>query len=83
MALKHSTETLPSERGTWCDHVWKQTPTSRRVREGRSEANGRPEVERPLVQILVVVANIQVESLKAEAGEGFHVNSKWTWVSRT
>jgi len=32
---------------------------------------------------LVVVANIQVESdrLKADVGEGFHVNSNWTWVS--
>jgi len=36
-------------------------------------------MELTLVQILVVVAIIQVKiiSLKAEAGEGFHINSKW------
>ena len=57
--------------------------TSRRVREGRGEAKGRPKVEGPSVQILVVVAIIQVKSrLKAEGGEGFRVNSKWTRVSR-
>jgi len=46
---------------------------------------GRPKVEQSLVWILVVVANIQVKKkyLKADAGEGFHVNMIWTWVSRT
>jgi len=36
-------------------------------------------MKQSLVQILVVVAFIQVKiiSLKAEAGEGFHINSKW------
>ena len=53
------------------------------MREGCVEAKGRPKVEQPSVQILVVVAIIQVKiRLKAEAGEGFHVNSNWTWVSR-
>jgi hypothetical protein len=56
-------------------------------REGCGEADpnkGKPQVEQPLVQILVAVANIQVKMrLKAEVGEGFHVNSSWTWVSRS
>ena len=34
------------------------------------EAFVRTGVKRPLVQILVVVANIQVRSLKDEAGKG-------------
>jgi len=40
-------------------------------------------MERPPIQILVVVANIQVIRLKAEDGEGFRVNSNWTRVSRS
>ena len=40
---------------------------------------GRPRVEQPLVQILVVVANTQVENVLLEdrSGEGFHINSKY------
>jgi len=40
-------------------------------------------MERPLVQILVVVANIQMRTLKTEVEEGFLVNSSWTRVSRS
>jgi hypothetical protein len=40
-------------------------------REGRLEAFGRPSVERLLVQILVVVANIQMRTLKTEVEKGF------------
>ena len=39
---------------------------------------GRPRVEQPLVQILVVVANTQVlRLLEDRSGEGFHINSKY------
>ena len=40
---------------------------------------GRPRVEQPLVQILVVVANTQVENVLLEdrSGEGFHINSNY------
>ena len=54
--------------------------SSRRTREGCWEAVcGRPRVEQPLVQILVVVANTQVENVLLEdrSGEGFHINSKY------
>ena len=37
--------------------------------------------ERALVQILVVVANIQMRTLKAEAEKGPR-EYNWTWVSR-
>ena len=40
-------------------------------------------VERTLVQILVVVANIQVRALEDCNGEGFRVNSICTRVSRS
>ena len=48
--------------------------SSRRTREGCWEAVcGRPRVEQPLVQILVVVANTQVEfyCLRTEVEKGF------------
>ena len=54
--------------------------SSRRTREGCWEAVcGRPRVEQPLVQILVVVAHTQVENVLLEdrSGEGFHINSKY------
>ena len=35
------------------------------------------------MQILVVVANIQVRHLKTEGGERFHGNSSWPWVNRS
>ena len=36
------------------------------------------------VQILVVVANIQMrESFEDRSGEVFHVNSSWTWLGRS
>ena len=45
--------------------------TSRRKREGCYEPLvGRPTGERPLVQILVVVANIQMRTLKTEVEKG-------------
>jgi len=37
---------------------------------GRVEADARAKVERPLVQILVVVANNQARYLKIEVGKG-------------
>jgi len=40
-------------------------------REGRMEAWVRTRVERLLVQILVVVANIQMRTLKTEVEKGF------------
>jgi hypothetical protein len=40
-------------------------------------------VERHLVQILVVVANSQLETLAAESGEGFSENSNWSEVTRS
>ena len=36
-----------------------------------------------LVQILVVVAIILFENTEDRSGVGFHVNSTWTWVSRS
>jgi len=65
MALKHTTETLPPAEGQAPGKPGGRAAVCRRRvggREGRGEADGRPEVERPLVQILVVVANIQVKS---------------------
>ena len=40
---------------------------------------GRPRVEQPLVQILVVVANTQGAFflLEDRSGEGFHINSNY------
>lgn len=37
----------------------------------RAEGRVRTRLERPLVQILVIVATIQVPRLKAEVGKGF------------
>ena len=57
--------------------------SSRRTREGYlyycwEAVYGRPRVEQPLVQILVVVANTQVLLLLEDrSGEGFHINSKY------
>ena len=63
MALKRVTYTLPSAL------------VIARRRVGRrgglvAKPRGRPRVERPLVQILVVVANIQVRTLKTEVEKG-------------
>ena len=61
-------------------HAHNEVLSSRRTREGCWEAVcGRPRVEQPLVQILVVVANTQVENVLLEdrSGEGFHINSKY------
>jgi len=40
-------------------------------------------VERLLVQILVVVANIQVRLLEGRSGKRFRENSTWSRVSRS
>ena len=58
---------------------FKAVLSSRRTREGCWEAVcGRPRVEQPLVQILVVVANTQVlRLLEDRSGEGFHINSNY------
>ena len=61
-------------------HAHNEVLSSRRTREGCWEAVcGRPRVEQPLVQILVVVANTQVLHfvLEDRSGEGFHINSKY------
>jgi len=42
------------------------------------KGGGRPRLERPVVQILVVVANIQARPLKTEVEQG----SPWTAVVR-
>ncbi|GFS71411.1 hypothetical protein NPIL_388791 [Nephila pilipes] len=52
---------------------------SRRVAAVAWQGVVRACMEPPPVQILVVVANTQ---LRTEVGEGFHVNSIFTWVSR-
>ena len=39
-------------------------------------------VKQLLVQILVVVANVQMRALNAEV-DVFHVDSSWTWASRS
>ena len=44
---------------------------SRRARGLRRRRGREPRFERPLVQILVLVANIQMETLKAEVEKGF------------
>ena len=62
------------------DNAHNEVLSSRRTREGCWEAVcGRPRVEQPLVQILVVVANTQVLffMLEDRSGEGFHINSKY------
>ncbi|GFS75295.1 hypothetical protein NPIL_163591 [Nephila pilipes] len=56
---------------------------SRRVAAVAWKGVARACLEPPPVQILVVVANTQVRTLRTEVGEGFHVNSVCTWVSRS
>ncbi len=77
MALKCREEKFPIL--DW-QRTHNEVLSSRRTREGCWEAVcGRPRVEQPLVQILVVVANTQVENVLLEdrSGEGFHINSKY------
>ena len=77
MALKCREEKFPIL--DW-QRAHNEVLSSRRTREGCWEAVcGRPRVEQPLVQILVVVANTQVENVLLEdrSGEGFHINSKY------
>lgn len=45
-------------------------PMSRRARAPAAKAGARARLERRLVQILVVVATIQVRTLKTEVEEG-------------
>jgi hypothetical protein len=52
-------------------------------REGRAEGFVWTRLERPLVQILVVVAIIQMRTLKTEARDGFRENSNWSRVTRS
>ena len=77
MALKCREEKFPIL--DW-QRAHNEVLSSRRTREGCWEAVcGRPRVEQPLVQILVVVANTQVLffMLEDRSGEGFHINSKY------
>ena len=77
MALKCREEKFPIL--DW-QRAHNEVLSSRRTREGCWEAVcGRPRVEQPLVQILVVVANTQVENVLLEdrSGEGFHINSNY------
>ena len=62
MALKRATYTRPSGQEPGLDEL-----------EGAAVAakpRARARAERPSVQILVVVANIQMRTLKAEEGKG-------------
>ncbi|KAJ6831217.1 hornerin-like [Iris pallida] len=43
---------------------------SRRARRAAAKPGARARAERPSVRILVVVANIQMRTLKAEDGKG-------------
>ncbi|WZZ15439.1 hypothetical protein YC2023_108528 [Brassica napus] len=75
MALKRATYTRPSGKEPGLDAY-----------EGAAVAakpRARAWGERPSVQILVVVANIQMRTLKAEEGKGSHVNGTCTWVSQS
>ena len=77
MALKCREEKFPIL--DW-QRTHNEVLSSRRTREGCWEAVcGRPRVEQPLVQILVVVANTQVALflLEDRSGEGFHINSNY------
>ena len=76
MALKCREEKFPIL--DW-QRAHNEVLSSRRTREGCWEAVcGRPRVEQPLVQILVVVANTQVLFLLEDrSGEGFHINSNY------
>ncbi|GFT14838.1 hypothetical protein NPIL_94451 [Nephila pilipes] len=56
---------------------------SRRVAAVAWKGVARACLEPLPVQILVVVANTRVRTLRTEVGEGFHVNSVCTWVSRS
>ncbi|THU43148.1 hypothetical protein C4D60_Mb00t01070 [Musa balbisiana] len=62
MALKRAT--TPGHRGE------RQAPMSRRGAAVAAKPRARARAERPSVQILVVVANIQMRTLKAEEGKG-------------
>ena len=81
MALKCTTYTRP----LWFFQLY--IAVSRRAQgfflQSVAKPKARAWVEQPLMQILVVVANIQVRHLKTEAGERFHGNSSWPWVSRS
>ena len=75
MALKCREEKFPIL--DW-QRAHNEVLSSRRTREGCWEAVcGRPRVEQPLVQILVVVANTQVLLLEDRSEEGFHINSNY------
>lgn len=56
----------------------------RRARGARRSAGREPACNRvDPVQILVVVAITLQENAEGRSGVGFHVNSTWTWVSRS
>jgi hypothetical protein len=69
MALKLAPQTPPARREA--PPVSKEAARSRRNAEVAKKPSGRPEAKRPPVRILVVVANIQAGSLKAEVEKGF------------
>ncbi|GAB1858759.1 hypothetical protein MHTCC0001_36000 [Flavobacteriaceae bacterium MHTCC 0001] len=62
MALKRRTYTLPSEQARRSDEE--------EGAEVVTQPLARARVKRPLVQILVVVANIQMRTLKTEVEKG-------------
>jgi hypothetical protein len=62
MALKRAADTAPFGRD--------EARMSRRAWRSVTQAWVQTPLKRPLVQILVVVANIQARSLKGEAGKG-------------
>ena len=62
---------IPGRSGNGCPRgSSSQAGTSRRAVAVRVEVRGRPRAEPPRVQILVVVANIQTGTLKAEVEKG-------------
>src|SRR3954468_13010888 len=63
MALKRATLTRPSGRAP--------CPDEEEGAAAAAKPGARARAERPSVRILVVVANIQMRTLKAEEGKGF------------
>ena len=60
---------IPDRRGSALTRA-NHAATSRQVAEVASKARARARLERPRVQILVVVANIQTRTLKTEVEKG-------------
>ena len=75
MALKRVTDTRP----VWANRM----PDRVRVREHRDEAFGVILRETVFRADLGGSSKQSNENFDDRRGEGFHVNSNWTWVSRS